>query len=180
MLYIRPHNRWEAFVVNLVGNFAQVMVLLTMGVAGACFLLFKYHDFSLLYMWVVLGLVLAGLGTMFLIYFNIKVVIRLAGRFPWFCRVKRFIKDVQVLEHFNRKQLLDILKWSGIRYGIYTSQYFFLTKFFDIKTSVLEGYASIATIFFDSNQYSFTAACRFGSPGKSGSFRCGIKQAQTR
>ncbi|MCB0576837.1 MAG: hypothetical protein KDC61_19920, partial [Saprospiraceae bacterium] len=48
---------------------------------------------------------------------------------------------------FSRRDLLRVLFWSALRYGVYSAQYFMLLQFFGIKTGVFAGFAGIATIF---------------------------------
>jgi len=147
ILFVLPENRWKAVIVNLVGNFAQFMVLLTAGAVGAVWIMWKFWQLEPLFIQVFAFIATIGLTMMFLVYFNIKAFIPIARKIPVLHRVKRFVKDLRVLEHFSRRELSDILKWSTIRYIIYATQYFFLLKFFDIKISLSEGYAGIAAIF---------------------------------
>ncbi len=147
ILFVRPENQWKSVIVNLVGNFAQFMVLLSAGALGAGWMMGRYWHLEPLYIQVFVLLAVIGLGLMFLIYFNIKAVIPIARKIPVLHHVKRFVKDLRVLEQFNRNELSSILKWALIRYCIYATQYFFLLQFFDIKTTFIDGYAGISTIF---------------------------------
>ncbi|MDO8365620.1 MAG: lysylphosphatidylglycerol synthase transmembrane domain-containing protein [Saprospiraceae bacterium] len=147
VLFVRPENRWKAVIVNLVGNFAQLMVLMTVGAAGVAWLMGRFWLFEPLYIQLFVLLATIGLGILFIVYFNIKTVIPIARKIPVLHRIKRFVKDLRVLEHFSRRELASILKWSTIRYSIFAAQYFFLLKFFDIKTSLVDGYASISVLF---------------------------------
>jgi hypothetical protein len=147
ILFVNPENRWKAVIINVVGNIAQFMVLLTAGAVGTVWILARFWHLKPLYIQAFALVTTIGLGIMFLVYFNIKDVIPIARRIPVLHRFKRFVKDLQVLENFSRPELSDILKWAVLRYAIYASQYFFLLKFFDIKTSILDGYAGISAIF---------------------------------
>ena len=147
ILFVRPGNRWKAVITNLVGNFAQFMILLAAGCAGAILIMERFWHLELLYVQLFGLMATIGLALMFLVYYNIRAFIPVARKFPLLRRIKRFVKDLRVLEHFSRRELSGILKWAGIRYSIYATQYLCLLKFFDIKISLLEGYAGIATIF---------------------------------
>lgn len=147
ILYIRPENRWKAVIVNLVGNFAQFIVLLSAGTAGAIWMMSLYGHLELLYVQAFAFVASIGLVMVFLIYFNIKYVIPIARKIPLLHRIKPFVKNLRVLEHFKRRELLFILKWATVRYSIFASQYLLLLKFFDIKTSIISGYAGISAIF---------------------------------
>ncbi|MBC7778061.1 MAG: flippase-like domain-containing protein [Phycisphaerae bacterium] len=147
ILFVQPENRWKSVIINLVGNFAQFMVLLTAGTAGSVWIMGRFWHLEPLYIQVFALMATIGLGMMFLVYYNIKGVIPIARKIPVLHRVKRFVKDLRVLQQFSRRELSDILKWATFRYAIYATQYFFLLKFFDIKTGILDGYAGIAAIF---------------------------------
>ena len=147
ILFVSLENRWKAVIINLVGNFAQFMVLLTVGTAGALWIMGRFWHVDPLYLKAFALVATIGLGMMFLVFYNIKVLIPIGKKIPWLHRIKRFVKDLRVLEQFSQRELSDILKWSTIRYGIYATQYLFLLKFFDIKTSLVDGYAGIGALF---------------------------------
>lgn len=147
VLFVTPENRWKAIIVNLVGNFAQFIVLVIAGMAGVLWLMRRFWHIEPLYIQAFAIVATIGVSLMLLIYFHLKAVIPIARRIPILHRVKRYVKDLRVLENFSQGELSDILKWATIRYGIYATQYFFLLKFFDIKTSISDGYAGIGAIF---------------------------------
>lgn len=147
ILFVRPENQWKAIIANLVGNFAQFMVLITAGAAGSVWMMDQYGHLASLYIRTFALMAALGLALMFLVYYNIKAVIPIARKIPVLHRVKRFAKDIRVLEHFKRHELTNVLKWATIRYGIYATQYFFLLRFFEIKMTLAEAYAGIATLF---------------------------------
>jgi hypothetical protein len=147
ILFVRPEHHWKVFIANVVGNFSQFMVLLAGGTLGALWLVHGSAEVEQIYLQ---GLALAattGLALMFFVYFNIGAVVPLARRIPMLHHVKRFAKDIRVLEHFSRRELGNILGWAMVRYAIYSTQYFCLLRFFDIKTGILDGYAGISAIF---------------------------------
>jgi hypothetical protein len=147
ILFVRPKNHWKAFIANVVGNFSQFMVLVAGGTLGTLWFVHGLGRVEPIYL---RGLALAaavGLALMFFVYFNIGAVVPIARRIPLLHHIKRFAKDIRVLGHFSRRELAKILGWAAVRYAIYSTQYFCLLRFFDIKTAVLDGYAGISTIF---------------------------------
>lgn len=147
ILFVRPTHQWKAIIANLVGNFAQLMVLLAAGAGGAVWFALRFGlvDPYLVYTYSVFAL--GSLGLMFFGYFNIDLIIPLAKRIPWLNHIKRFVKDIRVLRRFSVRELADILRWAIIRYAIYCTQYFLLLQYFGIETGVLPGFLSIFTIF---------------------------------
>jgi hypothetical protein len=148
ILFVRPENRWKAVIANLVGNFSQYMVLLTAGTAGAAWVWWnRFGPVDVFYLRLVLVLAVSGLGLMFLVYFNIRLMLPLARRLPLVSWFRRFARDLRVLEAFNRQELADILSWAVVRYAVYSLQYFCLLKFFNIQVGPLAGFSGIAAIF---------------------------------
>lgn len=148
ILFVRPENHWKAIFANLVGNFSQYMVLLTAGTAGAAWLLWnRFGPIDVFYLRLLLVVAISGLGLMYAVYFNIRLILPLARRLPLARYFRRFAKDIRVLEQFNRQELTDILSWAVVRYVVYSTQYFCLLKFFNIQVDIIAGFAGIAAIF---------------------------------
>ena len=59
ILFISPENRWKAVIINLVGNFSQIVVLISFGLFGAFKLAFLFAPIDHYWLWA--GL-LAGIG----------------------------------------------------------------------------------------------------------------------
>jgi uncharacterized membrane protein YbhN (UPF0104 family) len=147
VLYISPENQWKALIVNLVGNFAQYLVLLSAGVLGALWYMLRFWHLDRLYVQLFCVVAASGFAVMFFVYFNIGLVIPLARRIPLLHHVKRFVKDIQTLRHFTRAELAYILGWAGIRYVVYATQYVCLLYYFNIQVPVLDGFAGVSALF---------------------------------
>lgn len=147
ILLVRPENRWKAVIANVVGNYGQLLVLLTAGLWGAGVFLNRFNgNVSAWYApagWI-LTLVLVVL---YFLYFNIGAIVPLAQRIVLPRRLQFLWKEIQVLQHFNRRELGAILGWAAIRYIVYATQYFLLLRFFGINPDFTAGYAGIAAIF---------------------------------
>lgn len=147
IIFVQPANRWKAVIINLVGNYAQTLVLLAAGLVAMLWM--GMHYAHLAWGYTLFLALLAGLflRLMFALYFNLSWIQRWVEHWWVLKPVKRFVKDWTVLEQFNRKELLDVLKWATLRYVIFSTQYFLLLQFFDIQTGLLAGYAGIASLF---------------------------------
>lgn len=147
ILLIQPGNRWKAVIANIVGNYGQLLVLLTAGLWGAGVFLGRFEiSASAWYApagWIFVFVLLV----LYFLYFNIGLLILLARRIALPRRLQFFRKELQVLQHFNRHELSSILGWAAIRYVVYATQYFLLLRFFGINPDFTAGYAGIATIF---------------------------------
>ena len=147
ILFIKSKHQWKAVIANLVGNFAQILILFLTGVSGATWFMFQFTsiDQYLIIAYVVFSSV--GLGLLFFTYFNIDLVAPFVRRLPYINHIKRFVKDVRVLRQFSRRELTEILGWAIVRYLIYSTQYFCLLRFFDVNPGFIGGYLSIGAIF---------------------------------
>lgn len=167
ILLVQPGNRWKATLATLVGNYSQLLVLLTAGLPAAIFFLEQHGGVEA----ASLGWgILAALALLYFLYFNMRRLLplirrdkrratghsaaatntaryrvlgsNLATRFGHF-----LLKEAVVLQHFSPRQLSNLLGWSALRYGIYATQYFLLLQFFGISPGWVAAYAGIATIF---------------------------------
>lgn len=148
ILFVKKKNQWKAVIANLVGNFSQMIFLLTAGGLGAAW--FMHHFLKtdpLLIQMVVFGAIGLAAGLLFA-YFNIDTLAPLARRIPFIHHIKRFLKDLKVLREFTRRELSEILGWSVVRCLIYSTQYLLLLRFFGIETGLAGGYAGVFTLFF--------------------------------
>ncbi len=147
ILLVKRKHQWKAVIANLVGNFAQILVLLATGLAGAGW--FVLH-FGLVTPGIVQLYAVAatgGMAVLLFFYFNIDAAVPLARRIPLLNYVKRLVQDVRVLRQYSRAELASVLRWAFVRYLIYSTQYWLLLRFFGIETGVLPGFASIGAIF---------------------------------
>jgi len=145
ILVVKPENKISTVVATAVGSFSQMVVLLVAGLAGLSY--FVYHKMELDYLLMFCTSVSAVLLSIFLIlfYLNVDLLIPLFKKIPY---IRRFIKHLQVLNHYNTKTLLIVLMFSAGRYLVYSLQYYLLLQFFGIHVPLLLGLASIALIFF--------------------------------
>jgi MFS family permease len=147
ILFVKKRNRWKAIIINLVGNFSQILVLVSFGVLGTLYLLNKYTALPENWLMICIAFASVGIPCLAIGYFNIDVFIPLARRIPFLHRMKRYVKDISLLREFNRYELADILKWSAIRYLIYSTQYYLILRFYQIDLPVIDSFSAICAIF---------------------------------
>lgn len=149
ILFVRPEGRWIAAIANLVGNFAQYMVLLATGVAGAIYVMCRFEVIDQRLGWLLVAGGTIGLAGMAWWYFHIEGVIAFVRKLP-VLKPLQFIwnyLNLGILREFTRNELIDIIRWAAIRYSIYAFQYFCLLHFFSIHVDVLGGFSGIAALF---------------------------------
>lgn len=145
ILVVKPENKISTMVASLVGSFSQLTVLLVAGLAGLSY--FVYHkielDFVVIFVTSVSAVLLSALLIFF--YLNVDLCIPLFKKIPY---IRRFVKHLEVLNHYSAKSLFTVLMFSAARYFVYSLQYYLLLQFFGISVPFLLGMASIALIFF--------------------------------
>ncbi|MFK7935479.1 MAG: lysylphosphatidylglycerol synthase domain-containing protein [Saprospiraceae bacterium] len=147
VLLVKPENNWKAVVATMVGSLSQLIVLLSVGFLGAIYFVFNFvqADFKGVEWMLAGGVILVGI----LIYgfFNLKKLIPLAQKLPYYNWFKKRFKDLKVLLHYNHQQLFIALLFSLFRYLTYSFQYFLMLHFFGIEVPFAAAISGIATIF---------------------------------
>lgn len=149
ILYVRPENQWFAVVANLIGNFCQYMVLLGMGAIGSIWILSHFQIVEATSGIAVVLFATLGFVFMLWIYFKLDlVIIWLKTRLPQLKKIPYLNKiRVELFLRFTRKERAEILGWAAVRYAIYSSQYFFLLRFFNINPGIVEGFSGIFSLY---------------------------------
>ncbi|MEO6036817.1 MAG: lysylphosphatidylglycerol synthase domain-containing protein, partial [Saprospiraceae bacterium] len=147
LLFVQPEHRWKVVMINVVGSWAQYLVAVLAGLIGV--LLFLGQSLALPPTMLRYGalLVLAGLPLLLVGYFHMERLLGWARQVPILRRLRPFVRDVHILQTFRQRDLWRVLGWAALRYIIFSSQYFFLLRFFGIPASLIAGYAGISTIF---------------------------------
>ncbi len=144
ILVVKPENNLKTIVATLVSSFSQMLTLLSLGIVG---FVFFTHFFLKEEVFVVLGIGLLGLIVIFLMllcYFNVRLAIPVFKRIPY---MRRFVKDMEVLDEYSSSELWSSLGYSVLRYLIYSIQYYLILRFFGIHVDFLTGLSGISTIF---------------------------------
>ncbi len=149
ILMVKPEHNWKAFIATAVGGFSQLLVLLSFGLLGLIYFASIYFtwDTYLLYLIFFLGLGLISL--MLFCFFNIDLLLPIARRLPFVHYLKQYLKHLMLLTEYNAKALWTTLLFSALRLFTYSSQYYFMLRFFDIEIpSFLVAISGIFTHYF--------------------------------
>jgi uncharacterized membrane protein YbhN (UPF0104 family) len=139
-----PEKRLPAVVATLLGSLSQIVANLVVGGLGLTlyFYYFNHVDFIpyiLIFLWVLLAV---GLP---LIYFNLDMVEGILLKIPILKKAK---EEIDIIQQYNRKELLRFLILSTSRCLVYYFQYWLTLRFFDIEVSFLSAMVVIPAIFF--------------------------------
>lgn len=144
---LKKADRWEGVFLTVVGSIAQLLVTLLFGSMALAVLLINWQQLPETPMnWLIqaLAFLLLG-GTLFLLiaYFNIQLFIPFIQRISS-KRWTRFQKHIHILTHFNKRELLQVLLISTLRYVVFATQLYLLLTLFDIHLSYFSGLLIIA------------------------------------
>lgn len=148
VLFVEAEHNWKAVIATMVGSLAQLLILLSVGLLGVTWFATNFLEPETYVIGLVICLGLLLIGLLFFFFFNIDLLVPIAKRIPYIYRFQKYFKHLLVLKHYTSKELRGALGYAFLRYSTYSLQYFFLLKFFGIPVSLIEGLASIATIFF--------------------------------
>jgi hypothetical protein len=147
ILAVPAAYNWYAVITTMIGSYAQLLVLLTGGLAGVLYFIKLHSEWPQLllngFWWI--GFLLLLIAYFF--FFNVQHLSKLIRLFPI---PKRFIKTyryIYKLRYFTREQLLKALSVSFLRYLVYSFQYYCMACFWGIEAPFLGAMSGIATIF---------------------------------
>jgi len=147
ILYVKPEHNWKAVIATLVGSYAQLLALLSMGMIGLIYFSVIHELIDPFFLPIILFLGFTLVAVLLFCFFNIDLIVPIARRLPFIHKLKRFVKHVKVLRSYSTKTLAKALLFALARYWVYALQYYLLIRFFGIEVSLLEGLAGISTIY---------------------------------
>ena len=147
MLLIGPKYNWQAIMAAAIGGFCQMIVLIAVGLVGVIYLGAHHLHWEPVTFNRLLVAVFLMLMVMLYAYFNIKQLFMLGRFLPKKKWLKRLIPTLKILGTYNYKELSLALLIGTMRYGIYTSQYYMILRFYGLEIPVIDAYAGIGAIF---------------------------------
>lgn len=148
ILLVRAEANWSVFVATLAASLCQLLVLLAFGLVGL--LIFVPNQLRIEWQYYKVFLILASLGTIILglFVFNFRRLVGRLLRWNSLRGVRRRIKKyLYALRTYNPQTFARAIAMAALRYGVYSSQYYFMLRFAGIPVAPEMAYAGIATIF---------------------------------
>ncbi len=135
---LKKADRLQAILITILGSMAQLLITILYGFLALLFFFPWYYDMSSQFnVWVYSGLILMILMLTFVFvfaYLNFSgfsdILRRISGRF--FNRIKKY---TEVFSWYSSKNLLLILLLSGLRYVIFSFQFYLLLRAFNIPVN---------------------------------------------
>ena len=143
ILYLKNVNKLQGITVTIIGSFAQLIVTGFLGLIGLIYYIIKIQHSAWLNVLLLSSIALC-LGLTYL-YFNLSKFIEWTSMIPMLRKVKVYL---EIVKRFKRKQLLQILGLSLLRYLVYTLQFIILMKILLVEAQVLDLLFTVWLIFW--------------------------------
>jgi hypothetical protein len=144
LLYLQPRHRWVAVPLSLMGSYAQILVTLLVG--SACGMAYSRRHAGQL------DLVPPAFFPLLMLVFGLGMVVylslpQLADR-AWVRWLPRRVgRIVRKLRELDTRSLALALLLSGLRFGVFTVQYWLLLRVYGVPIPFKAGFTAIGTVF---------------------------------
>jgi uncharacterized membrane protein YbhN (UPF0104 family) len=143
IIYLKNRNRITGIAANIVGSIAQFISAAVFGILGLFYFSWKVRLFWFA-PWLILGSILV-LSLLVYTYFRLEKVEAIFGSFTWF---KKHRKYIAIIGRYNRKELIQLISLSAIRYLVFASQNYLLLLALGITCPAISTYAAIFAVFW--------------------------------
>lgn len=147
LLFVPREFHWHALMSNFIGNVAQFLVLLCLGIIGGAWFFIQMNLVQKEWVGWLLILAVLFVAILFWVFFNQRLFWQMLKRFQLFRYFRSYVRDITVLTQTTKKMLALALLWSAMRYAIYTTQYVMMAYYFQINAGLLAAYSAVASIF---------------------------------
>ena len=147
LFYMEEGNRLKSISITIVGSMSQLIITLLAGFIG---LIVIYNEVMIsglvdaMWMKVIVYGTLAALTGLLLFYFRLSWVIRGVSRLPG---SKRFAYLVDALNSLDHRLLLKLLLLSGLRFLVFSLQYYLFFLLFDVNLSPAQSLWAVSVSF---------------------------------
>jgi len=174
---LREASPLKAILLTIVGSMSQLLVTVLIGSAALLVFLPLYFPFSgswnpAMYLGLLAGIVTANVAFM-LFYFNVPLLGSLSGwveRKNW----ERINSYLKVLNEFSRRELLNVLLMSLLRYMVFSFQFFLVLRLFGIPVTAAQAAMAIPVIYLALAAIPTVALSELGVRGSVAIFVFGI------
>jgi len=141
IVFLRPQNRTAGITLSLLNSFTQNFVIVFCGIP-ACILLFSKNDSMnsgiQLYLAISISLLIVFASSYFLFpALSKKIKNRKTG--------EKLNKFVDCLSEYSTQNLLEIIFISLLRYVVFSAQFFFMLRFFNVHLTLWQALLAIPT-----------------------------------
>lgn len=147
VVYINKADRITAALITVISSLGQLTITLLLGALSVLFYLDVYHEDSIgsLSIYIAVQLYIVFFVLLLLAFINTSVLTILLSRIQFL--KKRFQKYIEVFSYYSQYNLFMVLLLSGLRYIVFSLQYYLLLGFFDVSISLSEALILIPVYF---------------------------------
>lgn len=165
---LKKGNHLEGIFATIIGNIGQLFITLILGSTALLFFIpslnESYFNFGNLSLILIIILVILINASLIIVFLNIGILHSIFKRFK-FLEKWRFIKHLQVLQHFDPHELLKILGLSFLRFLVYSVQFYLVFYAFGIRLPLVSGLLIIFILFFTLTAVPTVAIAELGVRG---------------
>ncbi|MET0635764.1 MAG: lysylphosphatidylglycerol synthase transmembrane domain-containing protein [Chitinophagaceae bacterium] len=133
ILYMEEGNRLRAISMTVAGSLSQLIITLSMGLAGLLLLktgIIESGMVSAPWFKVILAGTVFATGLLTLFYFRIPMLVKAVDRLPG---RHRFNFLISAMEQYNATLLVQVLSLSAARFLVFVIQYYLLFHLFSVE-----------------------------------------------
>lgn len=149
---LKPELRFQGFICSVTGSISQLSVTMLAGISAFPFLIFRFTDFMNQYppflFYLLCFICLLSCLLILLFYFGFPVIEKRVLKYRLF---KKSMKKLDIMKHFSSRTLFMVLLLSAFRYITFTGQYFLMFRVLELKTTLLDFWVLMSTVFFVSS-----------------------------
>ncbi len=147
ILFLKSKNSWRGTIATIVSSWAQQFILITFGFLGFVYFMIRSWQVEKIILDVIVGMGVMFVSLILFLFLNLEAVVPIVKRMGSLRKFPGFVKKVQFLRRYTKKELAATLLWAFIRYGVYSVQYYLVLRFFGIEAPFVRAFSCIATIY---------------------------------
>lgn len=151
VLYVEEGNRIKAVSVTLVNSWSQLIITMVAGILGLLYMHWQLGSatietagISMFWIYSLQWILMLGTTLMIAFYLKLGKLIPFLEKLPG---LTRFAKYFHVLADFSRKELINMLLLSLVRYLVFIIQYQLVFNLFDVNLSWWQGFWLTSVVF---------------------------------
>jgi MFS family permease len=122
ILYLKNNNRLRAAIATLISNLAQTLVTFIFGIIGLLYFMIQHPSY---WVYATLFVAVVALFGLCLLYTRLDKITHWKARKPW---LRKLLIALQILQRYNRKDLLQLVAVSALRFCVYNFQFLLLAN----------------------------------------------------
>ena len=144
---LKSADRIKGVIITILGNVAQLLVTIIFGSIAFLFYIKRFDSFFIFHekYYLLLIIIFIFLSSLIFLFINTSFLIQLLNKFSFLRKYKDYIN---VFSFFSKKELLNVILLSMLRYMVFSLQYFILLLFFEVDINFFDSLIMSSLVFF--------------------------------